>query len=95
MLTAISDYDRSSPAAHQRSYVLSRVLRYSLDHWLKNDVYTFSDGEIIRGRGLRRESRLQVAEITSWRIYPEIGFDVVEIAITEGHRVRWFDKYDD
>ena len=66
-----------------------------LDHKLKNDVYELCGSEIIRGRGLSSDSRLQVADVRAWQIFPEMGFDVVEITLADGRRVRWFDKYDD
>jgi hypothetical protein len=66
-----------------------------LDHKLKNDVYELCGSEIVRSRGSRPEDRLRVGDLKSWHIFPEMGFDVVEMTLTDGRRFIWIDKYDD
>jgi len=74
---------------------LLHTFRTWLDHKLKNDVYGLCGSEIVRGRGSSPKDRLQIADVTGWQIHPEMGFDVVEITLSDGRRVLWFDKYDD
>lgn len=66
-----------------------------LDHKWKVDVYELCDGEIVRGRGSRPQNRLKVSDVIAWQIYPEMGFDIVDITLADGRQVRWFDKYND
>jgi hypothetical protein len=74
---------------------LFHSFRSWVNHKLKIDVYELCGDEIVRGRGKRPENRLKVSEVKAWQIYPEMGFDVVEITMADGRRVRWFDLYDD
>jgi hypothetical protein len=69
--------------------------RLWLDRTLKNDVYELRGSEILRGRGSCSENRLSMAEVRTWQIYPEMGFDVVEIQMADGQKLRWIDKYND
>ena len=69
--------------------------QFWLDHKLKIDVYELCGGEIVRGRGSRPDDRLRVSDVKTWQIYPEMSFDVVESTLTDGRKIRWFDKYDD
>ncbi len=66
-----------------------------LDHKLKNDVYELKGEEIIRGRGRTPGSGVGLAEVVSWWIYHEMGFDLVTIELSDGNEVRWIDKYND
>jgi hypothetical protein len=66
-----------------------------LDHKLKNDIYELKGEEIIRGRGRAAGTRVGLAEIVSWWIYHEMGFDLVTIELSDGNEVRWIDKYND
>ena len=66
-----------------------------LDHKLKSGVYELQDGELVSGRGRRPEDRLATADVTSWQVFPEMGFDVVVIDLADGRQVRWIDKYND
>lgn len=74
---------------------LSQRFRSWWDHKLKNGVYEVQGVEIVCGRGRRPEERLQISDIRSWRIYPEMGFDLVIIAMLQGDERRWIDTYDD
>jgi hypothetical protein len=74
---------------------LFHSFRSWLDHKFKVDVYEICNGEIVRGRGSHPEDRLRVADVKAWRIYPEMGFDIVEIKLADGQLVRWLDKYND
>jgi hypothetical protein len=74
---------------------LFHTFRTWLDHKLKNDIYELCGSEIVHGRGLDSGSRLEVAEVRKWQVFPEMGFDVVEITLADGRQIRWIDKYDD
>jgi len=66
-----------------------------LDHKLKNGVYELQGEEVVSGRGRRPEHRVAIADVSSWQIHAEMGFDVVAIDLADGRQVRWIDKYDD
>jgi hypothetical protein len=70
---------------------LLRSFHSWLDHTFKNGVYELRGDEIIRGRGLRPENRLRLADVKSWQIFPEMGFDIVEITLADGRRILRFD----
>ena len=57
--------------------------------------YALCDSEIIRGRGSKPQDKVRVADIKSWRIRPEMVFDMVEIILVDDQQVVWLDKYDD
>jgi len=38
---------------------------------------------------------LPIAAVSSWQVFPEMGFDVVAIELADGRHVRWIDRYDD
>jgi hypothetical protein len=71
------------------------TFRTWLDHKLKNNVYELCGEEIVRGRGLDSDSRLKVKDVRAWNVFPEMGFDLVEITLADGQQVRWIDKYND
>ncbi len=60
-----------------------------------HDSYELCGGEIARGRGLRPNDKVRVAEIASWQVFPEMVFDVVEITLVGDGRVVWLDKHND
>lgn len=66
-----------------------------LDHKLKNGVCELRGTEVICGRGKRPDHRLSVAELDSWQVHPEMGFDLVIIRLASDGELRWIDKYDD
>ena len=74
--------------------LLQRFERW-LDHKLKSGVYELQGSELVSGRGRRPEDRLAIADVRSWQVFPEMGFDIVEIVLAGGQRVRWIDTYDD
>ena len=57
--------------------------------------YELRGQEIIRGRGSRRQGRLEVREIVSWQVHPEMIFDMIQIRMADGQEVVWLDTYDD
>ena len=59
------------------------------------DEYELSGAEIVRGRGSRPEDRLQIADIKSWQIHPEMVFDIVQITLTDGLEFVWLDRHND
>lgn len=70
-------------------------LNRRIDSFLGLDTYHLENGVIIRGKSKRFEDAVAVAEIKEWRSIPEMGFDLVEIVLVNGRRVRWFDKHND
>ena len=74
---------------------LSQRFRSWCDHKLKNGVYEVQGAAIVCGRGRRPEQRLQISDIRSWQIYPEMGCDLVIIDMLQGDERRWIDTYDD
>jgi hypothetical protein len=74
---------------------LSFTFQSWIDHKLKNGVYELRGTEIICGRGRRTDHRLAVAELDSWQIHPDMGFDLVVIWLVGGGQLRWIDTYDD
>jgi len=73
----------------------SRALSTSLDRALRCGVYELRGEEIISGRGRHSDARIDVRDIVAWEIYPEMGFDVVDIELTDGRSLVWCDTYDD
>ena len=66
-----------------------------LDHKLKIGVYELRSDTIVCGKGRRSEHTLAIAELVSWQVFPEMGFDLVVIESVGGQQLRWIDKYDD
>src|SRR5947207_12929500 len=73
---------------------LLHCFRSWLDHKLKSGVYELQGSELVSGRGQRPEHRLAIADVSSWQVFPEMGFDVVAIELADGRHVRWIDRYD-
>lgn len=57
--------------------------------------YELRGQEIIRGRGSRSKDRVQVAEVLSWQVHPEMVFDMIQIQLAGGQEVVWLDTHDD
>lgn len=74
---------------------LTNILRFLRSRWSKSDSYEIRGDEILRGRGSGPENRLLISELTAWRIYPEMVFDVVEMTLADGRQVVWLDTHDD
>ena len=74
---------------------LLRNIRSRLDHAWKNDVYELRGSEILRGRARQPRNRVRVQDVKAWRIYHEMGFDVVTIDLVNGEQARWIDVYGD
>jgi hypothetical protein len=66
-----------------------------LAHTLKVGVYELRGGEIISCRGWRPEVRFEARTIVAWRVYAEMGFDIIAIELADGSMLNWIDKYND
>lgn len=73
----------------------SRALSTSLDRALRCGVYELRGQEIISGWGRHSDARIDVRDIVAWEIYPEMGFDVIDIQLADGRSLVWCDTYDD
>jgi hypothetical protein len=62
---------------------------------LPSDEYGLRGEEVIRGRGARPEDRVQVSDILSWQVHPEMVFDMVQIKLLGNQELVWLDKHDD
>lgn len=73
---------------------LPRVFSFWLGGKPRHDSYELCGSEIVRGRGSHPEDRLQVADVTAWRIHPEMVFDMIEITLADGRSLIWLDTDD-
>lgn len=64
-------------------------------HRFKVGVYGRRNDEIIVWRGLRKPDRIQIEEIESWQMFPDMTFDIVEINLKNGYRWQLLDIYND
>jgi len=74
---------------------LIRTLRARLDKVLRVNTYRLVGDTLVKGRGTRRNSRIRLADVKSWQILPEMGFDVVMIELESCETYQWLDDYND
>jgi hypothetical protein len=79
--------------------VTLQVPLHKLDVWLKRKlrigVHELEGGQIVSGRGRRAQDRIRVEEIRAWRIFGEMGFDIIAIELADGRVLNWLDEHDD
>ncbi len=63
--------------------------------FLKIDKYDVQDGNLIVHKGFFKHEVIRNDEIKSWRVYPEMGMDVVKIEFNNGQVKAFVDKFDD
>ena len=59
------------------------------------DEYEVRGSEIVRVKSSDAQDALQIADLVSWQIHPEMVFDVIEITLNDGRQFVWLDKHDD
>lgn len=50
---------------------------------------------ILFHKGLFTTQTINASQIKRWTVHPEMGFDVVQIELSNGDIVTWMDKYND
>jgi hypothetical protein len=75
--------------------LILRIVNKWFEQRLMGLKYSLINDSIIYGRLRRPIDTVRVLDIKAWIIYPEMGFDVVELQLIDGTQKRWFDKYND
>jgi len=52
-------------------------------------------GTLVLNDGLFTKREILPSEIVTWKVYPEMGFDVIEITLKNGDLLRKTDEYND
>lgn len=79
------------------AFVTMESLRVKLSRWMAKrfKVGTFElKGDVIIA-GAEKKGSVALDAIKTWRVYPEMGFDVVTIELQDGTSFNWLDKYND
>lgn len=75
------------------------ILLDKLQNWLlgvfKRGTYDLVGDEIVSGSGKSSEDRIRTTDVTAWRIYWVMSFDMIVIELVDGRCVRWFDHHND
>ena len=63
-----------------------------LEKLCKIDVYTIEGNTIVKDKGRFAGSHsVRIEDIKAWHVYPEMGFDLVEIQLLNGTALLWRD----
>ena len=91
----------SSPDFIQRifAFVTMQALRVKASRWFakrfKYGTFELHGDVIVEDKGKYANQRVSLDSIRSWKVYPEMGFDVVTIELLDGSGFNWFDTYND
>jgi hypothetical protein len=69
-------------------------IRKWIDSHLRINIFGH-DGENIVSYCGRRKEHIPSDQIAKWQVFPEMGFDVVQIVLRDGSVIHWHDKYND
>lgn len=79
------------------AFLTLESFRYKVSSWLANrfkvDTFELQGDVIVERTGWKR--RVPLSSIKTWKIYPEMGVDVVAIELQDGTSFNWLDKHND
>ena len=79
------------------AFLTLESFRVKAGRWLAKrfKVGTFElQGDVIIA-GTERKRSVALDSIKTWKVYPEMGFDIVTIELQDGTSFNWFDTYND
>lgn len=61
----------------------------------KVNTFELQGDEIVSGGGWRPVNRVRLDAIKAWKLYLEMGFDVVTLDLIDGISMNWLDYHND